>query len=358
MTTVRLENVGKSWGATDALKDISFTVPSGTFTVLLGPSGCGKSTLLRIVAGLEQVSGGDVFIGDRNVTGLLPAQRNIAMVFQSYALFPHLDVAENIIFGLKVRKVDRSRQKEGLERVAELLGLAPYLKRKPSQLSGGQQQRVAMARAIISDAPICLMDEPMSNLDAQLRNEMRVEIHGLQKKLGITMLYVTHDQIEAMTMADQIVLLNAGRVEQVGDPASLYGSPSSRFSARFIGTPPMNVIPVTDTVRTILRRNFPSEVVDRRDLLLGVRPEEICLADDGTEARLVNIEYLGADKILHCELGGSPVLIRASRDAAPQIDSNVKIAWKSENVHLFSEETGKRILQPEAGGNNVGSLEI
>lgn len=176
MTSIRLENVSKSWGTSDALKDISFDVPSGSFTVLLGPSGCGKSTLLRIVAGLESVSSGKIYIGDGDVTQRAPAERNISMVFQSYALFPHLDVEENILFGLKVRKVDPKAQKEGLERVSELLGLTPFLRRKPSQLSGGQQQRVAMARAIISDAPICLMDEPMSNLDAQLRNEMRMEI--------------------------------------------------------------------------------------------------------------------------------------------------------------------------------------
>jgi len=344
MTSIRLNDVSKSWGTTDALKDISFEVPSGTFTVLLGPSGCGKSTLLRIVAGLEQVSGGRIHIGDKDVTDLAPAARDLSMVFQSYALFPHLDVAENILFGLKVRKVPAQKQKEGLERVAELLGLTPYLKRKPSQLSGGQQQRVAMARAVISDAPICLMDEPMSNLDAQLRNEMRVEVHALQKKLGITMLYVTHDQIEAMTMADQIVLLNAGRIEQIGHPTELYGAPASRFSARFIGTPPMNVFPISDAVRGALAPSLPAEIVARTDLLVGIRPEEIFLSDSGVEARLVNVEYLGADKILHCDLGGHRILVRASRETEAQADSTIKIAWKGESVQLFNEETEKKFV--------------
>jgi sn-glycerol 3-phosphate transport system ATP-binding protein len=343
MTSIRLNNVSKSWGTVDALKDVSFHVEPGTFTVLLGPSGCGKSTLIRMVAGLDTVSSGEIHIGGKDVTNAAPAERNISMVFQSYALFPHLNVAENILFGLKVRKVTPAKQKEGLERVGEMLGLTPYLARKPSQLSGGQQQRVAMARAIISDAPICLMDEPMSNLDAQLRNEMRMEIQGLQKALGITMLYVTHDQIEAMTMADQIVLLNAGRIEQIGHPTDLYGTPLSAFSARFIGTPPMNVFPAGPVVRAALKSSFPTELAERHDLMVGVRPEEIAVADEGVEAKLVNVEYLGADKILHCELDGSRVLIRASRDVSPSVGSTFKIAWKSENTHLFSKETGKRL---------------
>ncbi|WP_438754202.1 ABC transporter ATP-binding protein [Pararhizobium sp. O133] len=343
MTSIRLNNVSKSWGSVEALKGISFEVAPGNFTVLLGPSGCGKSTLIRIVAGLETVSGGEIFIGDRNVTACAPAERNISMVFQSYALFPHLNVAENILFGLKVRKATPAKQKEGLDRVATMLGLTPYLARKPSKLSGGQQQRVAMARAIISEAPICLMDEPMSNLDAQLRNEMRMEIQGLQKELGITMLYVTHDQIEAMTMADQIVLLNGGRTEQIGHPTELYGAPCSQFAARFIGTPPMNVFPAGDLTRGALSRSFRPDLVARPDLLMGVRPEDIYLGEDGVEAKLVNVEYLGADKILHCELDGSRILVRTSRETSPSIGSTLRLVWKNEDVHLFSKETQQKI---------------
>src|SRR5438477_6702094 len=226
MSAIAAENVSKHWttavGQVRAVDAISFEFEPGTLNVLLGPSGCGKSTTLRLIAGLEPADRGCVFIAGRDVTRLPPAQRNIAMVFQSYALFPHLSVAENIIFGLKVRKVGDAERKRRLERVARLLGLAKLLERKPSQLSGGQQQRVALGRAIIAEAPVCLMDEPLSNLDAQLRGEMRREIRALQQRLGITMVYVTHDQTEAMTMADRIVLLRDGHVEQDGAPEKLY----------------------------------------------------------------------------------------------------------------------------------------
>ena len=219
MNPIRIENLSKHWGAVRALDDVSFEVPKGSLTVLLGPSGCGKSTLLRLVAGLDRATSGRIVIDDVDVTNLPPHQRRISMVFQSYALFPHLTVAENIVFGLRVRKADAKQRQARLTSVAALLGLTSLLERQPSQLSGGQQQRVAMGRAIIAEAPVCLMDEPMSNLDAKLRNEMRAEIHGLQRQLGITMLYVTHDQIEAMSMADQVVLLDGGKIEQIAPPA-------------------------------------------------------------------------------------------------------------------------------------------
>jgi len=211
MDAIRIEHLSKHWGDVRALDDVSFEVPKGSLTVLLGPSGCGKSTLLRLVAGLDRATSGRITIDDVDVTRLPPHHRRISMVFQFYALFPHLTVAENITFGLRIRKADAKARVDRLQSVASLLGLSSLLERRPSQLSGGQQQRVAMGRAIIAEAPVCLMDEPMSNLDAKLRNEMRAEIHGLQRQLGITMLYVTHDQIEAMSMADQVVLLEAGR---------------------------------------------------------------------------------------------------------------------------------------------------
>src|SRR6185436_4283208 len=225
-----------------AVDGISFALQAGTLNVLLGPSGCGKSTTLRLIAGLEAADSGRITIGDVDVTRLPPARRNIAMVFQSYALFPHLSVAENILFGLKVRRASATEQQRGLKRVAELLGLTKLLERKPNQLSGGQQQRVALGRAIIAEQPVCLMDEPLSNLDAQLRNDMRREIRGLQQKLGMTMVYVTHDQAEAMSMADQVILLRDGRIEQDATPDEMYARPASMFAARFIGTPPMNVV--------------------------------------------------------------------------------------------------------------------
>ena len=246
MAAIVVENVSKHWttagGRVRAVDELSFTLDEGTLNVLLGPSGCGKSTTLRLIAGLEPADQGRVFIGGREVTHLPPAQRNIAMVFQSYALFPHLSVAENILFGLRVRKVDAAERGRRLQRVAALLGLSALLERKPSQLSGGQQQRVALGRAIIAEAPVCLMDEPLSNLDAQLRQETRQEIRNIQRALGITMVYVTHDQVEAMSMADRVILLNAGRIEQNGAAADLYEAPANLFVARFIGTPAMNLL--------------------------------------------------------------------------------------------------------------------
>src|SRR5690348_8980657 len=246
MSAIAAEGVSKVWttasGAVRAVDDVSFAFDAGTLNVLLGPSGCGKSTTLRLVAGLEACDGGRVLIDHRDVTRLPPAARSIAMVFQSYALFPHLTVAENVSFGLRVRRTPAAERAERLARVADLLGLTPLLERKPSQLSGGQQQRVALGRAIIAQAPVCLMDEPLSNLDAQLRAEMRLEIRALQRKLGITMVYVTHDQVEAMSMADRVVLLRAGRIEQNGTPVSLYERPANTFVARFIRTPPMSLL--------------------------------------------------------------------------------------------------------------------
>ena len=220
--SIQVSNISKSWNDTKAVDDINIDIPAGTFTVLLGPSGCGKSTTLRIIAGLEYANSGSVLIGGRDVTDTAPVKRDIAMVFQSYALFPHLNVAENILFGLKVRRVKRNEQRQRLNKTAEMLGLSDYLQRKPSQLSGGQQQRVALGRAIIAEKPVCLMDEPLSNLDAKLRNSMRTEIRDLQQKLGFSMVYVTHDQAEAITMADQVVVMREGRV------CLLYTSPSPR----------------------------------------------------------------------------------------------------------------------------------
>src|SRR5918995_7455102 len=243
MAAVELEGVAKSWGGAAAVDGVSFCAPAGRLVALLGPSGCGKSTTLRLIAGLETANAGRIAIANREVTDLPPAKRGVSMVFQSYALFPHLSVAENIVFGLKVRDVPRAEREARLRRTAGILGLERLLDRRPSQLSGGQQQRVALGRAIVAETPVCLMDEPLSNLDAQLRVEMRREIRALQRRLGITMLYVTHDQVEAMTMADQVVLMKDGRIEQDAPPAELYERPASIFVARFVGTPPMNVVP-------------------------------------------------------------------------------------------------------------------
>ena len=311
MAEVELRSVTKSWGAEPAVDGVSFTLRKGGLAALLGPSGCGKSTTLRLIAGLEAVTSGSILIAGRDVTGVSPARRNVSMVFQSYALFPHLSVAENIVFGLKVRRVPAAVRMARLERVTNILGLDKLLDRKPSQLSGGQQQRVALGRAIVAETPVCLMDEPLSNLDAQLRVEMRREIRTLQQRLGITMLYVTHDQLEAMTMADQVVLMRSGRVEQDGPPAELYERPASIFTARFIGTPPMNVLPVSSIGAAW--EKLKSTAPDRHSpdaLALGVRAEEARLAPSGLAARVVAVEYLGADSLIDTRIGDASFVVR------------------------------------------------
>jgi sn-glycerol 3-phosphate transport system ATP-binding protein len=342
--SVQVENVCKRWGDTTALQDVSFTAAAGSLTVLLGSSGCGKSTLLRLVAGLDGVSAGHIRIGGRDVTGEPPSRRNISMVFQNYALFPHLSVGENILFGLRVRKAARADCDAKLARVAGLLGLGALLDRRPAQLSGGQQQRVAMGRAIIAEQPVCLMDEPMSNLDAQLRAEMRVEIQVLQKKLGITMLYVTHDQVEAMSMADQVVLLNAGRVEQVAPPAAMYGAPGTVFAARFIGTPPMCLLALESApyVAGQVIAGTQVHVAAPPGALLGLRPEDVRLGDGGAETVVEVVEYLGADTILKCRLGSQMLQVRVPRLVRAAPGDRMRLGWAEEAVHLFDRETGLR----------------
>jgi len=294
-----LQGVSKSWEGQIAVDGMDLDVAPGTFTVLLGPSGCGKSTTLRIIAGLESSDSGDVLISNRRVNELPPARRDIAMVFQSYALFPHLTVAENILFGLRVRRTPKAEQQVRLRQTTDLLGLSDFLTRKPSQLSGGQQQRVALGRAIIAKKPICLMDEPLSNLDAKLRNSMRSEIRDLQQSLGFSMVYVTHDQAEAITMADQVVLMKDGRVEQSGTPREIYEQPASAFVAGFIGTPPMNLIPASDLIAHMGQGDVATQSL--QGLTVGVRPEHVRISDTaGVNAYVEHVEYLGADVLTEC----------------------------------------------------------
>jgi sn-glycerol 3-phosphate transport system ATP-binding protein len=344
---VRLTRIRKTWGADTAIEDVSFTAEPGRLAVLLGPSGCGKSTTLRIIAGLETPDAGTVTIAGRDVTQLPPSRRGIAMVFQSYALFPHLTVAENILFGLKVRKVPRAERDARLLRAAGILGLEKLLQRKPSQLSGGQQQRVALGRAIVSETPVCLMDEPLSNLDAQLRGEMRREIRALQRRLDITMIYVTHDQVEAMTLADQVVVMRAGRVEQTAAPAELYARPATIFAARFIGTPPMNVIPA----RALPAPNgdlapIVPNVAAADGLALGVRPEDVQIRDRGVPARVVAIEYLGADTLVETRIEGESFMVRTAGrfDAAP--GDVLHLGWQASGTHWFDLSSGRRVEHP------------
>jgi sn-glycerol 3-phosphate transport system ATP-binding protein len=341
LKAVNVNGLGKSWGKAQILDQITFSVEPGSFAALLGPSGCGKSTTLRIIAGLDEATSGTVEIAGEDVTSWPAAERGVAMVFQSYALFPHLSVRENILFGLKIRRVPRHLRNARLAKTTELLGLTALLERKPAQLSGGQQQRVALARAIIAENPVCLMDEPLSNLDAQLRADMRRELRALQQRLRMTVIYVTHDQVEAMTMADQIILMNAGRIEQAARPAEIYERPASVFAARFVGTPPMNVLPA-DAVAALCRDavNAPR---DRKGLLLGIRPESIRLAETGASAEIRAIEYLGAETMVEANLAGASILARISGRPPCRVGDGVHLTWPTEATHWFDISTGRRV---------------
>jgi len=344
LAAIALEEVSKAWGDSRGVDRISFSTQAGNFLVLLGPSGCGKSTTLRLIAGLELPDSGRILIAGDNVTAQPPSRRHLSMVFQSYALFPHLSVAENILFGLKVRKASASSQQQGLQRVAELLGLSHLLERKPNQLSGGQQQRVALGRAIIAEQPVCLMDEPLSNLDAQLRNEMRREIRALQQKLGMTMVYVTHDQAEAMSMADQVILLRDGHIEQDATPDEMYARPASMFAARFIGTPPMNV--VSGAALALASPYWSQRLSGRADqIAVGIRPEDIHLADNVVDAAIAAIEYLGADSVVTCTLGDQTIAVRAKGKLHGSGGDPVRLAWDAAAMHCFDQAKGHRLSE-------------
>jgi sn-glycerol 3-phosphate transport system ATP-binding protein len=346
VSEIVLEKVTKAFGRVKAVDDVSFRAEAGKFVVLLGPSGCGKSTVLRLIAGLEEATAGRILIGGKDVTWLSPEKRKVSMVFQSYALFPHLSVAENIVFGLKVRRLDSKKRIERLKSVAELVGLTAQLERKPSQLSGGQRQRVALARAIVAENPICLMDEPLSNLDAQLRHGMRVEIRALQQRLGMTVVYVTHDQVEAMSMADKIVLIREGRIEQEGSPEELYARPATMFAAKFIGTPAMNLVALADSAGGAVIRGSAEVVVAGRGqgLTLGVRPEHIRLAQDGgVPGTVTSAEYHGADTIMTVQVGEETLFARAPGRLILAAGAQVRLGWEPRDAHLFDAKTGMRV---------------
>jgi sn-glycerol 3-phosphate transport system ATP-binding protein len=346
MSAIVLEGVSKHYGTARAVDDVSFEAAAGSFLVLLGPSGCGKSTTLRLIAGLEEPTAGRVLIGGRDVTREPPSRRHVSMVFQSYALFPHLDVAENIVFGLKVRGVAADERARRLDRVGELVGLSGLMERRPAQLSGGQRQRVALARAIIAENPVCLMDEPLSNLDAQLRHEMRVEIRALQQRLGMTVVYVTHDQIEAMSMADRIILMREGRVEQAGAPELLYAVPASAFAARFIGTPPMNILRLAAVDGGAgIRGAAQARLVDGPGdaLLLGIRPEAIRIVErGGLPAEVVSVDYHGADTVVTTRVGEEPLMLRVSGRFPAGQRGTIRVGWDASAAHVFDSKTGTR----------------
>ena len=355
---LRLSGVSCGYGRRAALHDLSLEVMPGEFMVLLGPSGSGKSTLLGAVAGLLPVMQGQVMLGGRDVTRLEPADRDIALVFQSYALYPTMSVAQNITFGMRMRGVKRAERAAKLAEVAGLLRLQDVLRRKPAQLSGGQRQRVAIGRALVRDPQLFLFDEPLSNLDAQLRGETRVEIKRLQRLLGATTLYVTHDQVEAMTIADRIAVLHEGRILQVDAPRTLYDRPQNVFVARFVGAPGMNLIPARrirrgaaveagGAILPLAAYEWSSAAGLDRPVLLGLRPEAIAPATGETSAMLTltptMIEPTGADLLVRLDLEGAEIAARFSRDAAVTLGAPLPVAFDLRNASVFAPDTGERL---------------
>jgi multiple sugar transport system ATP-binding protein len=353
MASVAIRDVKKAFGATSVIHGVDISIRDGEFVVLVGPSGCGKSTLLRMIAGLENITAGEIRIGDRVVNNVPPKERDVAMVFQNYALYPHMTVAANMAFSMKLRGAPQSEIDERVNRAATILGLSQLLGRYPRQLSGGQRQRVAMGRAIVRDPQVFLFDEPLSNLDAKLRVQMRTEIKELHQRLKTTTVYVTHDQIEAMTMADKIVVMHDGRVEQIGAPLELYDRPDNLFVAGFIGSPAMNMIKGRIRVNGTASFEGPAGVIfslaaagsgnDGRPAVYGVRPEHFSLSDDGAEAEVQVIEPTGSELQVVAKLGGEDII--AVFRERHQFKPGEKIRLKPDPrlVHLFDESTGKRL---------------
>ncbi|MDZ4312844.1 MAG: sn-glycerol-3-phosphate import ATP-binding protein UgpC [Cypionkella sp.] len=352
MAAITITNVSKTYPGASApsITDINLTIQDGEFIVLVGPSGCGKSTLLRMVAGLEEITDGEVRIGDRVVNKVDPADRDIAMVFQNYALYPHMSVRENMAYGLKNRKTPKAEIEARVAEAARMLELGPYLDRKPRALSGGQRQRVAMGRAVVRQPAAFLFDEPLSNLDAKLRVSMRGEIRRLQKRLATTSLYVTHDQLEAMTLADRLVVLNAGKIEQVGAPLEIYHRPASTFVASFIGSPAMNLL---DAEVDGNRLRIGSHVIEtgralsaRGAITLGIRAEDLQLSASGLPFKVDFIEELGAQRLVHGQIEGQTLVV--TLDPQVPLQDEMRLSVTSEKLHLFDTISGKRLDHAQA----------
>ena len=350
MARVELKHVSKSFGSTEVVRDVSLSIEEGEFAVFVGPSGCGKSTLLRMIAGLEETSEGEIFIGGADVTDEEPADRGVAMVFQSYALYPHMTVADNMSFGLRMTRRPKAEISDKVGRAAKILQLEDYLQRKPAQLSGGQRQRVAIGRAIVRDPKVFLFDEPLSNLDAELRVQMRVELAKLHRVLGNTMIYVTHDQTEALTMADRIIVLRSGRIEQIGTPQNLYQDPDNAFVAGFIGSPRMNFL--TATVQAGGRLAFGGREMDTparttlepgRKLQLGLRPEHLD-QDKGIdlEANVEFVEAMGSTSYVHTTLASGETIIAERRSSQPRTGDKITLHFAPASARLFAD-SGERI---------------
>ncbi|MEK6209558.1 MAG: sn-glycerol-3-phosphate ABC transporter ATP-binding protein UgpC [Pseudomonadota bacterium] len=353
MASVELKQVRKSFGSTRVVHGVDISIADGEFVVLVGPSGCGKSTLLRMIAGLEEISEGEIMIGDRVVNNVPPKQRDIAMVFQNYALYPHMKVFDNMAFSMKLAGRSREEMRQRVDKAAQILGLTDYLDRYPRQLSGGQRQRVAMGRAIVRDPQVFLFDEPLSNLDAKLRVQMRTEIKELHQRLKTTSIYVTHDQIEAMTMADTIVVMNGGRVEQIGTPLDLYDEPANLFVAGFIGSPAMNFI----NGRLVTRNGGRAVEIaedcaipvrstsepDGRDIILGVRPEHFAIGEEGVRVEVVVVEPTGADTQVFCRVAGQEISAISRERHTFRPEDKISLKPFDGKTYLFDPASGARI---------------
>lgn len=334
MAAISFKNIIKRYGVgkvvNQVIHDVSAEILDGEFVVIVGPSGCGKSTLLRMVAGLEEISDGTISIGGRVVNDLEPAERDIAMVFQNYALYPHMSVFDNMAYGLKIAKVPKDEIRSRVEKAAGILELMPYLDRKPRALSGGQRQRVAMGRAIVRQPQVFLFDEPLSNLDAKLRAQTRLEIQKLHRELGITSLFVTHDQVEAMTLAQRMIVMHGGVMEQFGTPQEVYNKPATTFVASFIGSPPMNLL-----------KHVPGM---QAGTIFGVRPEHIDVGQGDWQLVVEAVELLGAERLLYCRLGQDTLIVRIQEDeAVPAIGDTILASPRPEKIHHFDASTGKRL---------------
>lgn len=344
MATLSIRNLVKAYGKTEVLHSINLDVADGEFVVFVGPSGCGKSTTLRMIAGLEEVTGGEVLIGDRVVNHLEPKDRNIAMVFQNYAIYPHMTVRKNIGFGLRTSKLPKEAKEKRIDEVAAILSMTEYLDRKPAQLSGGQRQRVAIGRAMVRDPAVFLFDEPLSNLDAQLRTQMRLEIKKLHQRVGTTIVFVTHDQVEAMTMADRIVIMKDGHIQQVGTPAEVFHQPANIFVAQFIGAPSMNMLPAQVKAGKLLVAgravDLASDLAEGSELTVGIRPDDLTVSDGPGlfEGTISVLEPLGSETLAYVDIGGREVVAQADGRTPPALGTKVQLTVDPANMHIFGAD--------------------
>ena len=348
MSFLELQNITKVYpNGTKAVNETSLNIEKGEFVVFVGPSGCGKSTLLRMIAGLEDITAGEIVLDENTINNIDPSERDVAMVFQNYALYPHMTVYNNMAYGLKNRGISKQEIEDKVNEVAKLLEIDQYLSRKPSMLSGGQRQRVAMGRAIVRNPKIFLFDEPLSNLDAKLRNQMRLEIKKLQRQMGVTSIFVTHDQTEAMTLGDRIVVINNGIVEQVGTPKDIYSKPNTKFVAEFIGSPQMNIFNcnVDNGIAKIVNNSINlDKSINLDDASIGIRPDDIQISDSGSISCKANlVEYLGSDMIIYSSLGDQEFSCKLSSKIDVKAGDEFKFDIQPSLVHIFDNSSGKRL---------------